>query len=95
MTRSLAVSLAKDRIRVNAIALGSVMSANLQQVFNSDLDLRDRMINVTPLGRIAEAQEVAEVAQFLAAESSSFVTGQILNVDGGRTLIDPLETVVY
>ncbi len=95
MTRSLAVSLAKDRIRVNAIALGSVMSANLQQVFSTDIDLRDRMINITPLGRIAESQEVAEVAQFLAAESSSFVTGQVLNVDGGRTLIDPLETVAY
>jgi 7-alpha-hydroxysteroid dehydrogenase len=53
------------------------------------------MTRVTPLGRIAEAQEIAEVAQFLAAESASFVTGQILNVDGGRTLIDPLNTAVH
>ena len=95
MTRSLAVSLAKDRIRVNAVAIGSVMSANLQQVLRDDEDLRDRMTKITPLGRIAEAQEVAEVVQFLAANSASFVTGQILNVDGGRTLIDPLETAVH
>ncbi len=95
MTRSLAVSLAKERIRVNAIAIGSVMSANLQQVLSEDEDLRDRMASITPLRRIAEAQEVAEVAQFLAAGSSSFVTGQILHVDGGRTLLDPLETAAY
>ena len=95
MTRSLAVSLAKERIRVNAIAIGSVMSANLQNILNEDDALRDKMTSITPLGRIAEAQEVAEVAQFLAADSSSFVTGQILNVDGGRTLIDPLDTAVY
>ena len=95
MTRSLAVSLAKDRIRVNAIAIGSVMSANLQQVLLDDEDLRERMTKVTPVGRIAEAREVAEVAQFFAADSASFVTGQILNVDGGRTLIDPLDTAVH
>jgi 7-alpha-hydroxysteroid dehydrogenase len=95
MTRSLAVSLAKDRIRVNAIAIGSVMSANLQNVLRQDDDLRERMTNITPMGRIAEAQEVAEVAQFLATDSASFVTGQILTVDGGRTLIDPLDTAVH
>lgn len=95
MTRSLAVSLAKDRIRVNAIAIGSVMSANLQREILADEDLHDRMAKITPLGRIAEAQEVAEVAQFLATESSGFVTGQILNMDGGRTLIDPLDTAVH
>jgi 7-alpha-hydroxysteroid dehydrogenase len=95
MTRSLAVSLAQDRIRVNAIAIGSVMSANLQTVLRKDEDLRDEMTKITPMGRIAEAQEVAEVAQFLAAGSSSFVTGQIVTVDGGRTLIDPLNTAVH
>jgi 7-alpha-hydroxysteroid dehydrogenase len=62
---------------------------------DEDVDLRDRMIDATPMARIAEAQEVAEVAQFLAADSASFITGQILNVDGGRTLIDPLDTAVH
>ncbi len=95
MTRSLAVSLAKNRIRVNAIAVGSVMSANLQEALQDDDDLHERITKITPLGRIAEAQEVAEVAQFLAAESASFVTGQILTVDGGRCLIDPLDTAVH
>jgi 7-alpha-hydroxysteroid dehydrogenase len=95
MTRSLAVGFADQRIRVNAIAIGSVMSANLETVLRDDEELRDRMITATPLGRIAEAREAAEVAQFLASGSSGFVTGQIITVDGGRTLIDPLETPVH
>ncbi len=95
MTRSLAVSLAKDRIRVNAVAIGSAMSAYLKDELEQDDGLRQRMIDVTPLDRIAEAREVAEVVQFLASDSSGFVTGQILNVDGGRTLIDPLDSAVH
>ncbi len=95
MTRSLAVSFAEQKIRVNAIAIGSVESANLHDVLSEDPDLREAMETATPLGRIAEAQEVAEVAQFLASGSSRFMTGQIVTVDGGRTLIDPLDTPVH
>lgn len=95
LTRSLAVSLAKQRIRVNAIAIGSVMSASLQERLKDDPETRKAMIAVTPMGRIADAKEVAEVAQFLASDSSSFMTGQILTVDGGRTLIDPLDAAVH
>jgi 7-alpha-hydroxysteroid dehydrogenase len=47
------------------------------------------------LHRIAEAREVAEVVQFLASDSSGFVTGQILNVDGGRTLVDAISSAVH
>lgn len=95
MTRSLAVSFAENGIRVNAIAIGSVQSAKLHDALNDAPDLREAMENATPLGRIAEAREVAEVAQFLASGSSSFVTGQIITVDGGRTLIDPVDTPVH
>lgn len=95
MTRSLAVSFAKHDIRVNAIAIGSVESANLHDVLIEDPDLRTAMEKATPLGRIAEAKEVAEVAQFLASGSSGFMTGQIITVDGGRTLIDPLDTAAH
>ena len=95
MTRSLAVSFAKDGIRVNAIAIGSVQSASLTEVLLEDPELKDSMEKATPLGRIAEAQEVAEVSQFLSSNSSGFMTGQIITVDGGRTLIDPLNTPVH
>lgn len=90
MTRSMAVALAKHRIRVNAVAIGSVMSASLRDSLKNDDELRGRVTGATPLGRIGEAHEVAEAVQYLASESAGFVTGQILTVDGGRTLIDPV-----
>lgn len=95
LTRSLAVSLAKERIRVNAIAIGSVMSASLQERLKGDPETRAAMIGITPLGRIADAGEIAEVAQFLSSDSSGFITGQIITVDGGRTLIDPMDAPVH
>lgn len=89
LTRSLAVSLAPQKIRANAISIGSVMSASLQSVLSEEGNLREAIESVTPMGYIAEADTVAEAAQFLASEASRFVTGQVLTVDGGRTLIDP------
>lgn len=88
MTRSLAVALAPHRIRVNAIALGSVMSASLQGALKDHEEFRANIIDHTPLNRIASASELADVAQFLASDGSGFMTGQILTVDGGRTLLD-------
>ncbi len=88
MTRSLAVALAPKGIRVNAIALGSVLSASLQATLKENPDWRDEILARTPLGRIAPSSEVVETAQFLASDASSFMTGQVLPVDGGRTLVD-------
>ncbi|GGD37816.1 SDR family NAD(P)-dependent oxidoreductase [Sinisalibacter lacisalsi] len=88
MTRALAVALASHRIRVNAISFGSVMSASLRDALRAHDDMRGMIIDGTPLGRIAGANEVAETARFLASEGAGFMTGQILTVDGGRTLVD-------
>ena len=88
MTRSMAVALAPHRIRVNAIALGSVMSASLKGALSEEDEMREEIVTSTPLGRIASPSELADVAQFLASDGSGFVTGQILTVDGGRTLVD-------
>lgn len=90
MTRSLAVALAPHRIRVNAVAFGSVLSASLQNALKENSDYRSDIKDHTPMARIAKPSEVAEAAQFLASDSSSFITGQIMTVDGGRTLIDPV-----
>lgn len=95
MTRSLAVSFAHQRIRVNAIAIGSVMSASLQARLKQDPEMRSATLATTPLGRIAEAREVAETAQFLSTDASGFITGQVVTIDGGRSLIDPLETAAH
>jgi 7-alpha-hydroxysteroid dehydrogenase len=52
------------------------------------------MIAVTPMGRIGEAAEAAEAALFLASPAAGFITGQIVAVDGGRLVLDPLASPV-
>ncbi len=94
-TRALAVALAPHRIRVNAVAFGSVMSASLREGLREVPAARDAIEAATPLGRIASASEVAEAAQFLASGGAGFVTGQILRVDGGRSLIDPVGLAMH
>ena len=95
MTRSLAVSLAPERVRVNAVAFGSVMSASLQDHLKQHPDQREAILAATPQARIAGPTEVAEAVQFLASDSSAFVTGEILTVDGGRSLIDAVSTSLH
>ena len=90
LTRSMAVSLAHERIRVNGLAVGSVMSANLKSRIKEEAELRQAIVDCTPMGRIAAPAELAETVQYLVSDASSFMTGQILTVDGGRTLIDPV-----
>ncbi|SHI77332.1 SDR family NAD(P)-dependent oxidoreductase [Wenxinia saemankumensis] len=88
LTRSLAVALAPHRIRVNAVAFGSVMSASLKGSLKEDNGMRGEIVSHTPLARIAGPGEVSEAVQFLASDSADFVTGQVITVDGGRTLLD-------
>ena len=90
MTRTLAVAYAPHRIRVNAIAIGSVMSQSLKTTLKHNREYRSEIEEHTPLARIAAPGEVAEAVQFLASEASGFMTGQVLTVDGGRTLLDPV-----
>lgn len=90
MTRSLAVAMAPHRIRVNAVAFGSVMSSSLKETLKEHRSYRTDIEDHTPMGRIAAPAEVAETVQFLASEGAGFMTGQILTVDGGRTLLDPV-----
>ncbi|MBU2958666.1 SDR family oxidoreductase [Paracoccus sp. 1_MG-2023] len=89
-TRGLALALAPHRIRVNGVSFSSVMSHELQCALKADPEKRSQIIAGTPMGRIAPADEVAETAQYLVSDGARFVTGQIVTVDGGRSLADPV-----
>lgn len=95
MTRTMAVALAPHTIRVNAIAIGSVMSASLKTSLKETEGLRSDIIGHTPLGRIAAPAEVSETAQFLCSDAAGFITGEILTIDGGRSLLDPVATAAH
>lgn len=95
MTRGLAVEYASRGIRVNAVAFGSLMSASLQGAIKDNPDYLTAIEAGTPLGRVAAASEVVETVQFLASDASSFITGQILTVDGGRSLLDPVDVPAH
>ncbi len=95
MTRSLALALAPRGIRVNAVSFASVMSASLQGMLKEHPDWRATIVEGTPLGRIAAASELAETVQFLASDASAFMTGQVLTLDGGRSLRDSVTAAAF
>jgi 7-alpha-hydroxysteroid dehydrogenase len=81
LTRLMAADLA-PKIRVNAIAVGSVATSALEVVLTMD-ELRNEMVERTPLKRLGEVDDIAIAALYLASPASAFVTGKVLEVDGG------------
>jgi len=80
MTRELAIELA-PRVRVNAIAVGSVETSALAPFL--DADLRAKMEGMTPMRRLGSVDDIAIAALYLASPASSYVTGKVIEVDGG------------
>jgi len=88
MTRSFAVAMAEKRIRVNAVAFGSVMSASLKGELKAHEEMRETILDSTPLNRIANPSEVSDAVQYLASDAAAFVTGPDPHGRRGRTLVD-------
>lgn len=85
LTRTLASEWAREGIRVNAVAPGYVRTALVAELLRrGDVD-GDAIADRTPLGRLAEPEEIAQVIAFLASSAASYVTGAVLAADGGWT----------
>jgi 7-alpha-hydroxysteroid dehydrogenase len=82
LTRNLAVDLA-PRVRVNAIAPGAIATTALDAVLQ-DQAIHDEMISRTPLKRLGVETDIAAGAVYLASPASSYVTGRVLEIDGGQ-----------
>jgi 7-alpha-hydroxysteroid dehydrogenase len=81
MTRLMAADLA-PRVRANAIAVGSVATSALETVLHND-DIRNEMVEKTPLHRLGRPDDIALGALWLASAAGSFVTGKVIEIDGG------------
>src|SRR6056297_256474 len=88
MSRSLAVELAPDNIRVNCIAPVMGATALLEQFMGvpDTPENREKFISTIPMGRMSQPRDIANAALYLGSDEADFITGVILEVDGGRTI---------
>jgi NAD(P)-dependent dehydrogenase (short-subunit alcohol dehydrogenase family) len=84
LTRVMALSLAPHNIRVNAIGPGSIDTEQLAGIIGNDEEARRKILARTPMGRLGQPEEIAEIAVFLASPGASYITGQTIYADGGR-----------
>ena len=84
LTRTLAVELGPYGVLVNSVAPGTIRSEMVEGLLDANPALAQRLVAKAPLGRVGECHEAAEPIVFLMTDAASFITGQVLVVDGGR-----------
>ncbi|KPF53071.1 dehydrogenase [beta proteobacterium AAP51] len=88
LTRVMALALADQGVRVNAVAPGTIATELAKSAVLTSEDAKARIMSRTPMKRLGEPEEIADVAAFLLSEAASYMTGEIVVVDGGRMTLN-------
>jgi len=86
LTQSVAKEVARDRIRVNAVSPGTINTPGVRQYFEAEPKAKEMLEKSSLLRRIGQPEEIGEIVSFLLSDRSSFITGQIISVDGGSSI---------
>ncbi|MFN3376593.1 MAG: SDR family NAD(P)-dependent oxidoreductase [Burkholderiaceae bacterium] len=88
LTRVMALALADRGVRVNAVAPGTIATELAAKAVLTSDEARHKILSRTPMKRLGEPWEVADVVAWLASDAASYVTGEIVTVDGGRMTLN-------
>jgi len=86
MTRAMAVELSPLGIKVNCIAPGFIATEMSAKALNNDPDRKKKVLSRTPMGKLGNPSDIADAAFYFAGETSKFITGVVLPVDGGNSI---------
>lgn len=86
MTRTMASDLSPMGVRVNCIAPGFIRTNMTSKAFDNDNERKERVLARTPLGRMGDPEDIANAVFFLASDEASFITGEVIKVDGGNSI---------
>ena len=88
LTRVMALALADHGIRVNAVAPGTIATELAAKAVLTSNEAKAKIMSRTPMKRLGTPEEIADVVAYLASDASSYMTGEIVTVDGGRTALN-------
>ena len=88
LTRAMALALVNWGIRVNAVAPGTIATELANKAVLTSDEARQRILGRTPMKRLGTPEEIADAVAFLASDAASYITGEILTVDGGRMALN-------
>jgi glucose 1-dehydrogenase len=88
LTRAMALALADHQIRVNAAAPGTIATELAREAVLTSNEAKQRILGRTPMKRLGEPEEVADVVAFLLSDAARYMTGEIVHIDGGRMALN-------